>query len=127
MTEKLSLSLSDSRKDSALIHKLTECFVAAHARVGKFPKRDQYTIGKRFEESLLDTISLTMLARAKSGRSQLLILEKIDVSVQEFYVLLRIAEKTKSLPTSGYADLSERMIEIGKILGGWIKNAKASA
>jgi hypothetical protein len=114
----------DFRGDSAIIHKLTECFLSAHTRVGKFPKRDQYTIGKRVEDLLLDMVSLTMLARAKSGRSQLLILEKIDVHVQEFYVLLRIAEKTQSLPTTGYADLSERMIEIGKILGGWIKNAK---
>jgi hypothetical protein len=96
-------------------------------RIGKFPKRDQYTIGKRIEEPVLEMVSLVMLARAKSGRSQLLILEKIDVSVQEFLVLLRIADKTKSLATAGYADLSERMIEIGKILGGWIKNAKAGA
>ena len=69
-------------------------------------------------------ISLTMLARAKSGRSQLLVLEKIDILNKEFLVLLRIADKTKSLPTTGYADLSEGIIEIGKILGGWIKNAK---
>ncbi len=66
-----------------------------------------------------------MLARAKSGKSQLLILEKVDVHIRESFVLLRIAEKTKSLTTPGYTDISERFLEIGKILGGWIKNTKA--
>lgn len=79
------------------------------------------------EDLALEMISLVMLARAKSGKSQLLILGKIDVLAKEFLILLRIADKTKSLPTTGYADLSERMIEIGKILGGWIKIAKAKA
>ncbi len=74
---------------------------------------------------MLDMISLVMLARAKTGKSQLLILEKVDVHVRESFVLLRIAEKTKSLTTPGYADVSERFLEIGKILGGWIKNTKA--
>jgi hypothetical protein len=44
--------------------------------------------------------------------------------LRESFVLLRICEKTKSLTTTGYAELSGRLIEIGKILGGWIKNAK---
>jgi hypothetical protein len=77
MTQKdLSLSVKNSRGDSTIVHKLTEYFVAVHIRVGKFPKRDQYTIGKRIEDTTLETISLVMLARAKSGKSQLLILEK---------------------------------------------------
>jgi hypothetical protein len=101
--------------------KLTDVFIDVHTRVSSFPKRDQYTLGKRIEDTLLDILSLIVLARAKNGRSELLILEKIDVKLREVMTLIRIAEKTKSLKTSGYASLSKKILEVGKILGGWIK------
>ena len=112
------------QKSPVIIVKLIDLFVDAHSRIEKFPKRNQYTIGKRIEDTLLEIISLTLLARAKTGKSELLILEKIDTHLREIMVLLRIAEKMKILKTSGYTTLSERIIELGKILGGWIRNCK---
>jgi hypothetical protein len=104
--------------------KLSSLYIESHTRIGKFPKRSQYTIGKRIEDILLNTLSLVILARAKSERSQLLLLEKIDVHLREIMILLRMCEKTKNLDITGYVVLSEKLIEIGKILGGWIKNCK---
>jgi hypothetical protein len=33
--------------------------------------------------------------------------------------LLRVAWETRSLDTKKYADLSEEMLELGRMIGGW--------
>ncbi|MBI3632039.1 MAG: four helix bundle protein [Candidatus Vogelbacteria bacterium] len=35
---------------------------------------------------------------------------------------MRLAHKTKCLNDAGFAILSEKLIEIGKMIGGWIKH-----
>lgn len=104
---------------------MIDFYIEAHSRISNFPKREQYTLGKRIEDLILEIISLAVLARAKNGRSELLIVEKIDVHLKEIMILLRISEKIKSLKTAGYTVLSKKLIELGKIIGGWIKNMKA--
>ena len=62
---------------------------------------------------------------SKKGASRLLILNKADILLKILGVHLRLAYKTKCLNDAGFAELAAKNVEIGKILGGWIKNTKA--
>jgi hypothetical protein len=77
------------------------------------------------ESVIIEIISLAIHAKNKTGKSEILMLNKIDSLLKEFMIFLRIVEKTSILKTSGYAVLSEKTLEAGKILGGWIKNTKS--
>jgi len=71
---------------------------------------------------LLEIIELIYLAQSKRGASRLLILNKIDILLKILFVHLRLAHKTRCLNDAGFAILSEKLIEIGKMIGGWIKH-----
>lgn len=51
-----------------IISKLINLYVLCHVRISKFPKRDQYTIGKRIEELVLEILSLSTMAQYKKGK-----------------------------------------------------------
>jgi hypothetical protein len=110
--------------ESILLHKVSLLYVALYRRVDKFPKRARYTIGKRLEDTLLEVTELLFLAYSKQGASKLLIINKADILLKKFNLLVRIAHKTKALPETGYIEIEIMRTEIGKIIGGWIRKQK---
>lgn len=84
----------------------------------------RYSLGVRIENATLEIIELIYLASGKNNASRLLILNKADIKLKILSVHLRLAYKTRCLNDAGFAELSEKYIEIGKMLGGWIKSIK---
>lgn len=72
-------------------------------------------------------MELCYLAQGKKGASQLLILNKADVKLKVLAAHLRVANKTKCISDGGFAIVSEKCLEIGRLVGGWIKETKAPA
>lgn len=98
-----------------------------HIRILKFPKPTRYSLGMRIENTILEVTELLYLAQSKQGASRILILNKADVSLKMFTAHLRLAYKTESLSDSGFALLSEQVVEVGRMIGGWLKETKAYA
>jgi hypothetical protein len=109
-----------------ILHKIQILYSVIYIRVQKFPKKDRYTLGVRIENTILEIIELLILATGKHGASQGLILNKADVLLKVLRMMIRIANKVHALPEMGFIEISEQMIEIGKMLGGWIKTTKSS-
>ncbi|OHA56835.1 MAG: hypothetical protein A2114_02030 [Candidatus Vogelbacteria bacterium GWA1_51_14] len=65
-----------------------------------------------------------ILAENKTGSSKLLIIQKADVNAKILKYLLRLAYEIKALPESKYISSEMKLVEIGKMLGGWIKSIK---
>ena len=115
----------NSITESNLFHKYTKLYHNSRTRIAKFPKRAQYTVGSKIENTILEMIELSFLAKKKKNRSaEILLVERIDVQLGLLKLLLRVANQEKILNDTGYAELSELAIEIGKIIGGWTKNIK---
>lgn len=87
----------------------------------KIPKYARYSIALPILEKLFIILDLGLLARTRTGKSQLIILNKIDIQLQSAQIRLRILHTTDNLDQKSYIILSEELLEIGKILGGWIK------
>jgi hypothetical protein len=104
-----------------------QLYLAAHKRVLKFKKPERYTLGVRIENTVLEIIELLYLAQSKYGPSQLLVLNNADVTLKMLTAHLRLAYKTESINDAGFASLSEQVIEIGRMIGGWIKYTKNPA
>lgn len=93
--------------------------------VAIFPKHDRYTIGTRLEQNTLELLELFVLAESKDGQSKLLILKKGDVNIKILKLLIRMAYELKALPEYKYLESEQRLLEIGRRLGGWIKLVKS--
>jgi hypothetical protein len=91
-----------------------------------FPKKDRYTLGQRSENLTLEILELLFLANSKQKASRLLILNKVDVKLKILKMLIRICFDIKDIDQKKYILLQEHLQEIGKMLGGWIKQTQNS-
>ena len=118
---------NDTFTEPIIFHKVSQLYLAVHGRILKFPKPTRYSLGTRIENSILELVETLYLAQSKQGTSRLLILNKADITLKMLTMHLRLAYKTKSINDAGFASLSEQVVEIGKMVGGWLKHTKNPA
>jgi hypothetical protein len=90
-------------------------------KVEKFPRSYRFTIGERLTAGGLDL--LLELVQAAYAKDKPRHLEAASRKVNAVRYLLRLAKDLKMLPMEGYAYSSERLEEIGRMVGGWQKAA----
>lgn len=86
-----------------------------------FPKAEKYTLGQKIENSLLETLELSLKAAFSGKQGKLLFLNEIDSKVKLLKTLVRLAGEIKAIDDKKYLLLQEHLQEIGKMIGGWIK------
>lgn len=79
------------------------------------------------ENTLLEIFELGYLALTKQNSSKILIINKMDIILRMFFAHLRLAHNTHCLKDAGYAELSEGALEIGRMIGNWIKEINPPA
>lgn len=97
-----------------------------HKCIAIFPKKDRFTLGVKIEEQALEFFELIMLAREKTGMSKLLILKKADFKITMMKLFCRLSFDLKAMQERWYIETEDKLLEIGKMLGGWIKYAEAN-
>jgi len=86
------------------------------------PKQDRHTIGERIQNITLDLLKSLISASRADKRSKTEYLGKAATQLDLLKILVRLAEDIRAIPTKRYLSLSERLQEIGKMLGGWIRS-----
>ena len=69
----------------------------------------------------LDVIELTITAGYLPREQKLPALQKISVKLDLLKILLRLSSETKCLDNNNFQTLISQILEIGRMLGGWIK------
>ena len=85
------------------------------------PKRDRYALGLKIDQQALDFFELILMGRVKTGNSKFLILQKADLKLSQLKFFVRLAYDLKVLPEKRYIELEEKLLELGRMLGGWLK------
>ena len=111
--------------EPVIFHKVGQLYRLVHDRVSRFPKVSRHTLGVRIELTIIEIIEYLYLAHSKRGASRLLILNRVDVQLRVLFMHLRLAHSTQCLNDAGFAEISTMAVEIGKMLGGWMKQTKA--
>jgi hypothetical protein len=110
--------------DLPIFHKTYAFIILFSGYVGKFPKHDRFTLGARIENTSLELLMLIM--RANYGQStRLNFLNEGSITLDMLKILVRIAKDKKAIHPNQYLILEERLQEIGRMLGGWIKSSSA--
>ena len=65
-----------------------------------------------------------ILASKKEDEQRINLLEKLDRELVKEKILVRLSNRVKAMPDSPYIDIEKRIIEMGKMIGGWIKDEK---
>ena len=91
-------------------------------QLDKFPRNRRFTLGEKIEERLLDVLSLLVEASyAKRGKARLL--EQINTHLTVLRHLWRLAFELKVAAKKQYAYGCKQLLELGKQVGGWQKQA----
>ncbi|MEK7503551.1 MAG: four helix bundle protein [Patescibacteria group bacterium] len=107
-----------------MIQKLVQDYKLWHGFLPNFQKDSRYTIGTKIDSLFLETIELIIKASYSDKVEKLISLKNASVKLDLLKFFLQVAWEIRSLDNKKYISLSERLDEIGKMLGGWIRVLK---
>ena len=86
-----------------------------------FPKTERYGIGRRIDNLFLEVLELSFTAAYLPPEHKIVLLGKAISRLDVLKFFLQLAWENKLVPAEKYINLSERLEEIGRMLGGWKK------
>ncbi|MCG3154846.1 MAG: hypothetical protein DKINENOH_01442 [bacterium] len=92
---------------------------------GKFPKSYRFSVAAKLENNSLEFIELTTVANLR--RDKLPLLKRADEALAKLRLLFRLSYEMRFINLKAYEHGSLLMNEMGRLLGGWIKNPGAPA
>lgn len=90
------------------------------------PKKDKYSIGSKSQSVTLELLELIIEASHSTQQDKNVTLIKASVKLDVLKLTLRWAYEAKAIDHKKYLSLEEKLQEIGKMLGGWLRATKAS-
>ena len=91
----------------------------------KFPKIYRHNVAQRMLDAALDFQESIFLAQAFDGQIRLRHLRQADAHLNMVRLYLRLALNLHVLSSGQYQHVSQMVAELGRLLGGWIKQAKS--
>jgi len=89
------------------------------------PKRVRFTFADRITNLALDIAE--DLVEARYSRDKQATLQRINLRLEKLRVLLRLCHRLRHLPHPGYQHAARAVNDVGRMLGGWIKEQQAKA
>jgi hypothetical protein len=93
-------------------------------RTQKFPADQRFVITKRLQDAALDFQEALFDANALAGSARLLRLQQSDAHLNKLRLYLRLAHTWTWLSTGQHEFVSKHVAELGRLLGGWIRQTK---
>lgn len=89
----------------------------------KFPRAYRFTVTQRLMDAALDLQETLFTAQSQRDSARLLSLRAADAALARLRLYLRLAHQWHWLNTGQYSHVSEMVAEVGRLLGGWLKQA----
>ena len=90
---------------------------------GKFPRSYRFSVAVKLENAILEFIELTTVANMR--KDKLPLLKRADEDLARMRLLFRLSYEMRFINSKSYEFGSKQMNELGRLLGGWIKNPGA--
>lgn len=90
-------------------------------KIANFPKDQRFLLADRIETILLEILEL--LIEAVYSRDKKDILTKANLKLEQLRFMVRIAKDMKYISVKGYDYFCQSALEIGRMVGGWLKAA----
>ncbi|MGB3073475.1 MAG: four helix bundle protein [Candidatus Moraniibacteriota bacterium] len=101
------------------MHKLKDAYLFWYDCLASLPKTHRYSIGQRIDHIFIESIEFVSAAAFLSPQEKVPYIRHAIRKIDTLKVLLLVLWETKSLDYKKYITLSEKIDEIGRMLGGW--------
>ena len=119
-----SPNLPNKYSDLPIMHKLIETYKIWQEFLPNFPKSSKYTLGEKIDRLFVEVLEFIFAATYLQSIKKFDCVNKASIKLDLLKFFLRIAWETKALNNKRYILISEKLDEIGKMLGGWIRLIK---
>lgn len=111
-------------EDLGIILKTQTSYIAITKLTDKLDSNKKQTIGRRLENSTLDMLECLVMAKhaPKAHKQIYLIKATAKLELAQFHLRTLLEQKLANETT--LHQLQGRFIEIGRMLGGWVKSVK---
>lgn len=110
-------------KESPLFVRTYDFLLWIVPHVQKFPRQYRFGLGERIQRLSLD-FQDSIVAGGKTGGSERRDwLRRADIQLEQLRVWLRLARDLQLLSIQQHEHAARLLAEIGRLLGGWIKQA----
>ena len=86
-----------------------------------FPKKSRYTLGDKMDSIFIEVLELLFVASYQQKGEKMPTIEKALRGVDTLKAFSRVAWELRILNEAKFIALSERLQDVGKMLGGWKK------
>jgi hypothetical protein len=111
----------DDRKQSPIFTRTSDFLIWLLDHTGKFPKNERFRLAKRMEDSAFRFYELLIEATRSTRRKHQLLMDA-DIELDKVRLYIRISQARKLTSTAQYLYSAGQLVEIGKLLGGWLKS-----
>ena len=108
-------------QDIPIYTKTYELYKTFYNFLPSFPRQNRYILGQKCENVLLEILEAIILASNLSKQEKLPVLRRASVKLDILKVLFTLGKDLKIIENKKYLILESGALEIGKMLGGWIK------
>ena len=109
-----------AQAQSPIFAKSHDLLVWLLQHTAKFPKSERFRLAKRVEDSAFAFYDL--IARATKTRDKRSVLLEADLELDRLRLNTRLCVELKLLTPAQYEHAASALVEVGKLLGGWIKS-----
>ena len=106
-------------KKLEIAQKVEDMILFAKPFLAQFPRSEKHTCAATIEAEMYTL--LRWCVTAECGYKMKTSIQEMDVSQKTIQRLIRLAMGQKFLPMKHYNSWSERLVEIGKMVGGLVK------
>ena len=106
--------------DLIILQKTLDMMDYAYTALAQYPKGEKFALVVDIKRCM-DTI-LERIIEAQKKYYKKTTLQELDVELAKLKVYIRLSFQLKFLPTKKYELWSGKVVELGKMTGGWIKS-----
>lgn len=105
-----------------ILQKTYDMILYGYIALVQFPKSEKHVLSAEIRNSMYKVLELIIVTNKKYYKKTTL--QELDVEVEKLRLLIRLSKDLKFLPAKKYEVWSRFLVEIGRMIGGWIKSSK---
>ena len=112
------------QNEISLFQKIYDFYKLFYLYIDNFPKKSREVLGQKIESTILELVELISKASFAGQNEKINDLTSASVKLDFLKVLFRLTFDLKIIDQKKYILLEEKLQEMGRMLGGWIKSSK---
>lgn len=113
------------KNEIAVLPLIYDLIVWYAPKIGQYPKKYKYTLGDRLTNVMIDILECVIEAKYTASKKSIF-LRRANLDLEKLRFLIRLSKDLQCIDFKSFEYVSERINEIGRMVGGWERHINTS-